>query len=88
MSSKLSCAVTALFAAILIGGELFCVLAAADWAIASLLGYDDIAPLIGAATAALPSLAATVWFANSAYLAEREAPGTEDPGSEILGAEA
>ena len=88
MGSKLSSAVTALFAAVLVGGELFCVLAAADWAIASLLGYDAIAPLIGAGTAALPSLAATVWFAHSAYLAEREAPGPEEPDPGSLGAEA
>ena len=77
MSSKLSCAITALLAASLIGGELFCVLAAADWAIASQIGFKDQAPLIGAATAALPSLAAGIWFARSAYLAEREGPGAE-----------
>jgi hypothetical protein len=72
MSSKLTCAVTALLAASLIGGEFFCVLAAADWAFALQIGLKEQAPVIGAATAALPSLAVAIWFGRSAYRAERE----------------
>lgn len=77
MSIKLSCAVTALFAALLVGGEFFCVMAAADWAIASQFGFGEQSLLIGGATAALPSLAVAYWMARSAYLAELEGPDAE-----------
>lgn len=66
----LSCAIAALCGAILIGGEVFVLLTALDWAILDGVGLPEHAMSIGAAIAALPSLAVAVWIARSGYRVE------------------
>lgn len=79
MSKKLSCAVTALFAAVLLGSEVFGVLTAFDWALAQQIGFTSDALKIGAISAVIPSLAVAVWMARSAYSAELESADAPPP---------
>ncbi|MEX0923863.1 MAG: hypothetical protein WDZ84_13930 [Rhodovibrionaceae bacterium] len=72
MRKKLSCAVTALAAALLLGGEAMSILTSVYWAVASELGKGLNALETGALWAAVPSLAIAFWIARSAYFAEME----------------
>lgn len=71
MTSKLACAVTALAAAALIGGDVFASLAAFEWAILSRFDLIDDPVLFSVLGAAPVALAAGVWMARAAYRSER-----------------
>ena len=66
----LSCVIAALCGAILIGGQVFVLLTALDWAILEGVGLHDHSMVIGAAIAALPSLVVAIWIARSGYRVE------------------
>ena len=80
MWNKLSCAFAAFCAAVIMGGEFFVLMTALDWAILEEIVLTGNAMMIGAAIAALPSLAVSIWIARSAYLVEM---GAYEPGEAL-----
>lgn len=76
---KLSCAFAALCAVILIGGQVFVLLTALDWALLSEFDLSAHPLGLGAAIAALPSLAVAIWIARSAYRVEMDCYETGGP---------
>ncbi len=77
--SRLSCFVAALIVALLIGGDVFGVLTALDWAFLLQLGVGPNALVIAALVAALPAIAAGLWVGREAYRTERLGLDRVDP---------
>lgn len=77
MRKKLSCAMTALIVALLVGGDLFGVVGAVGWVLARKLGLAEHALEAAALAAALPSLAVVWWVAGTVYAVAMKDPDAD-----------
>ncbi|MEQ8602024.1 MAG: hypothetical protein RIB45_01800 [Marivibrio sp.] len=71
MTSKLSCAIAAVSAALLVGVETGAVFGALDWALAYQFGLGEEVRTIGLALGVIPGVIAGGWIGREAWRAER-----------------